>query len=262
MHTIRTSRIVLATAAATLLIAAVAPAAATGPQPVVKLTAKISPSRISKPKGSVGTPLALTVDTAFSTNPPGGTPPTITKAVVSFPVGAVTNGRLFPSCSARQLTRAHNVLRRCPKGSQIGTGIVHAEAVQIGVFSIAKATLFNGPGGRSVTFNFHATIPADINESFDAPLRRAHGKYSYTLTLVIPHSLQEILPGVFVAVHTFHVVTKGTVIQKIHGRKVKRGYIEANKCPKSGKAPLHGDFFFLDGSTTTSDSNIAFKCLK
>jgi hypothetical protein len=248
MPTIRTVRVLAVAAAGTMLLASAATADAPI-QPVVKQVATISPKKVTK----AGTPVALTIDTIFSTNPPGSPAPTIDKAVVSFPNVAVTNGRFFPSCSAKQLTRAHNVLSKCPKGSQIGAGKVHALAVQLGVESDAVATLFNGPHGKSITFNFHARVPADVNESFDAPLVRTHGKYGYTLTLKIPHSLQEILPGVFVAVKDFKVTTKGTV--KVHGRV--RGYIESStKCPRSAKLPLHGTYHFIDGTSTTSDTSI------
>jgi hypothetical protein len=251
MPTIRTAHILGAVAAGSLLLATAATADAPV-QPVVKQVATASPSKITK----AGTPVALTINTIFSTNPPGSPAPTINKAVVLFPNVARTNGRFFPSCSAKQLTRAHNVLSKCPKGSLIGKGLVHALAVELNVPSIAKATLFNGPHGKSITFNFHATVPADINESFDAPLRRTHGKYGYSLTLTIPHSLQEILPGVFVSVSNFKVTTKGTV--KVHGKT--RGYIETTQaCPKRGKAyPLHGDYTFINGTHTTSDTTI--KC--
>jgi hypothetical protein len=253
MPTIRTARIVGAVAAASLLLATAATADAPV-QPVVKLTGTVSPSKIGKPHGSVGTPVSLAVSTFFSSNPPGQDTAAVTKAVVSFPKGAVTNGRLFKSCSAAQLTRAHNVLSKCPKGSQIGAGTVLAKAVQLDVVSTGKVAMFNGPGGRSITFNIHATIPADINESFDAPIKRVHGKYGYTLTLVIPHALQEILPDVFVSVRNFKVkTTKATVVS--HG--VKRGFIEVLTCPKGGKAPVHSVVDFLDGTSAASDGSIS-----
>jgi hypothetical protein len=253
MQTIRISRIAVAAIAATLLMAAVAPAAS-APSPKLNLKASISPSRNLKP-GQIINQL-LVQGTLAGAN--GGLAPTITKTVIDFPAGAVTNGRLFPSCSASKLKSHHNALSACPKGSRIGSGFVTATAVQLGVSSNAVATLFNGPGGRSVVFNFHATVPADINDSIDAPLVRKHGKYSYELTLTLPHDLQEILDGVFVSVQKIRFPTGATI--KVHGKK--RGYIEAGKtCPKHG-APFHAQFFFMDGSTATSDSQVKFTCKK
>ncbi len=252
MQTIRISRIAVVAIAATLLLAAVAPAAS-APGPTLKLGASVSPSKNLKP----GMPLALTVKGTLA-GPTAALAPTITKTVIDFPAGAVTNGRLFPSCTAAKLKSHHNALSACPKGSKIGTGFVTATAVQLGVSSNAVATLFNGPGGRSVVFNFHATIPADINDSLDAPLVKKHGKYSYELTLNLPHDLQEILPGVFVSVQKINFKTGATT--KVHGKT--RGFIEAGKtCPKHG-APFHSQFFFNDGTSATTDSQVAFTCAK
>jgi hypothetical protein len=252
MQTIRISRIAVVAIAATLLMAAVAPAA-NAPGPRLKLTASIKPGKNLKP----GMPLKLSVKGTLA-GATGPLAPTITKTVIDFPAGAATNGRFFPSCSAAKLRSHHNALSACPKGSKIGTGIVTATAVELGVSSNAKATLFNGPGGRSVVFNFHATIPADINDSLDAPLVKKHGKYSYELTLNLPHDLQEILDGVFVSVQRIDFVTGATT--KVHGKT--RGYIETGKtCPKHG-APFHGQFFFNDGTNATTDSQVKFTCAK
>jgi hypothetical protein len=252
MQTIRISRIAVAAIAATLVMAAVAPAAS-APGPKLNLSASISPSKNLKP----GMPLKLLVQGTLA-GATGGLAPTITKTVIDFPAGAVTNGRLFPSCSAKQLKSHHNALSACPKGSKIGSGFVTATAVQLGVSSNAVATLFNGPGGRSVTFNFHATVPADINDSIDAPLVKKHGKYSYELTLALPHDLQEILDGVFVSVQKIKFPTGATI--KVHGKT--RGYIETGKtCPKHG-APFHAQFFFDDGTNASTDSQVKFTCAK
>jgi hypothetical protein len=251
----------IATAAA-LMLAAAAPVA-NAATPVVKFkTASISPSRIRTAHGSVGTPVKLHIDTVFSTNPPGAELFTIQKAVVWFPAGAVANGKLFKSCSKKQIESFGKVLSRCPKGSKIGSGKVRALAIQMGVTSNGRVAMFNGPHGKSITFNIQTSIPANINESFDAPLQKVHGKFGYKLTLNVPESLQQILTGVFVGIEDFNVTTSGTV--RSHGHK--RGYIEARSCPRNGKAPLHGDFDFANRTTgqqasTTADAVIRCKRL-
>jgi hypothetical protein len=254
MISIRVVRIVSVAAAASLTLAAIAPAA-DAPKPVAKVTASISPKKVGKPHKGIGVPVKLKVVTTFTTDTPGADPFVIQKAVVSFPKGAVANGRLFPSCSAKQLNRVHGVLSKCPKGSKIGGGTTTARAIALGITATAKVTLFNGPHGKSVTFNIDVTNPAQINESFDAPLVKTKGKYGYTLTLKVPNDLQTILNSP-IAVTRFAVTTGGTTIQKIHGRKVKRGYIEAMACPKGGKAPLHVDVFFQNNVTTAADAQI------
>jgi hypothetical protein len=245
-------------AAAALMLAAAAPAA-NAASPVVKLKASISPSAIHTAHGSVGTPVKLHIDTAFSTDTPGAEFFTIQKAVVFFPSGAATNGRLFKSCSASQISRAGGVLSRCPRGSKIGGGTVKAKAIQLSVISNGRVAMFNGPRGRSITFNIQTSIPANINESFDAPLVRVHGKYGYKLTLSVPHSLQEIITGVFVGIMDFNVTTSGTTT--VHGKK--RGFIEALNCPRNGKAPVHGDFNFEDwstGQTASTSVDTSIRC--
>lgn len=221
------------------------PAAANAVSPVVRVKASISPNRIHTAHGSVGTPITLRIDTAFSTQPPAGMPFTVRHADILFPPGFAANGRLFPFCSARQIARFAGVISRCPRGSRIGGGSVTAVAIQLGVTSQAKIALFNGPGGRSVTLNVQASNPANINESFDAPLARVHGKYAYKLSLPVPMSLQQILTGVYVGLKEFDVVAGATM--RVHG--VKRGFIEALTCPRKGTVPGHGDVDFEDYAT-------------
>lgn len=258
MTNFRVGRRASIAAAAALMLAAAAPVA-NAVTPVVKFKkASISPSRIHTAR-SIGTPVALKIDTVFGTDT-GAPPWTIQKAVVFFPAGAITNGRYFKSCSAAQIRAAGGLLSRCPKGSRIGGGTLRAEAfLAPPVQSNGRVTMFNGPHGRSITFNIQTSIPANINESFDAPLVRVHGKYGYKLTLPVPPDLQQILTGVYVGLEDFNVTTSGTV--RVHGRK--RGYIEALSCPRNGKAPLHGDFSFEDfttGQTATTHADATIRC--
>jgi hypothetical protein len=258
MTNFRVGRKASIAAAAALMLAAAAPVA-NAANPTAKIKASISPSSIRTAHGSVGTPIALHYETIFGTDTPGAEPFTIQNAVVFFPAGAVDNGRLFPSCSAAQISHFGGVLSRCPRGSKIGGGSLIAKAIQLQVTSSGKVTLFNGPHGRSITFNIQTTSPANINESFDAKLVRVHGKYAYRLTLAVPHSLQEILTGVFVGLEDFKVTTKATI--RSHGRT--RGYIEALSCPRNGKAKTHGDFDFKDwssGQTASAHADATIRC--
>jgi hypothetical protein len=246
--------------AAALMLAAAAPVA-NAVSPTAKIKASISPSSIRTAHGSVGTPIALHYETIFGTDTPAAVaqPFTIQKAVVFFPKGAVANGRFFKSCSASQISRFGGVLSRCPKGSKIGGGTLRALAIQLGVTSNGRVALFNGPGGRSITFNIQTSIPANINESFDAPLVKVHGKFAYRLSLIVPSTLQQIISGVFVGLEDFKVTTSATV--RVHG--VKRGYIEALSCPKNGKAQTHGDFSFKDwssGQTASASADATIRC--
>ncbi len=255
MSTIRTSRIVAAAAGATLLLATVAPAA-DAPQPTAKIKATIFPKKITS-HGGVGTPVKLTVNASFGTDTPGAAPFVIQKAVVKFPSGARANGRFFPSCSAKKLNRNRGILSKCPKGSKIGGGKATGRANDLTppITATGNVTLFNGPGGRSVVFNIDVKRPAVINRSFQAPLKRLHGKYGYQLSLIVPRDLQFIA---FSDIAVTKFTTNVFATRVVHG--VTRGYIEGLKCPKSGKAPIHLDVFYKGGLTTSTDSSI--KCTR
>jgi hypothetical protein len=208
--------------------------------PVVQLHAEAHLAR----QGAGGVqPAVLHVHAHFSTDTPGAEPFTIHKAVVWFPDHAGTNGALFPSCSARRIERFHGNIRRCPKGSQIGTGTAKAKAIQLGVTATAHVTVFNGRHGRAITVNVQTYLPARINESFEAPLERLHGgRYGEKLTIEDPPSLQQILDGVWVGVEDLDLTVTGAV--RRHGVTVS--FLRARACPRGA---AHAVFDFLDGST-------------
>jgi hypothetical protein len=257
MQSIRTSRIAVAAAAATLIVAAASPAADTPGGPDGSIKASVSPNHLVPGLTSKhGMPVTLKVGLRIVH--PAGSRYRLEKVVVKFPSGVgKPNGKLFPSCSVAKLTAAHNRLSACPKGSKIGSGIARGTAVDIGVTSSGKLTLFNGPGGKSVTFNVNITTPALINKTFSAPLKKISGKYGYVLTSPVPTELQNILDGPII-VRSIDVTTGATRV--VNG--VRRGFIEAFKCPKSGKAPMHADFFFNTdtGLTATSDADTNILC--
>jgi hypothetical protein len=206
--------------------------------------------------GSVATAAKFHVTTTFSTDTPGAQLFTIQRAVVFFPDHAGTNGRLFPSCDAAQIERWHGNVNRCPKGSKIGSGTVKAQALQLGITATGRVTMFNSHHGKSITFNIQTYLPAYINESIDAPLTQLHGKYGEKLTLVVPHSLQEIISGVFVGVQSFDVTITGAV--RAHG--VGYSFLRARTCPKRA---MHGVFDFEDwtsGQTATATADAKVRC--
>jgi len=251
MHTIRTGRIAVAAATALLIVAAAAPAAS-APGLTTSLSASVSPNHLVKGlTNKHGMPITLTYRATI--NHPADSRYQLQRVVVKFPGGvAAPHGELFPSCSVAKLKAARGRLSACPKGSKIGRGIAVGTAVDIPVTSSGVLTLFNGPGGKSITFNVNITTPALINDTFKAPLKKISGKYGYVLTNNIPADLQTILDGPIV-VRSIRVTTGAT--RMVNG--VRRGFIEAYKCPKSHKAPLHSDFFFSGGVSSSADTNIA-----
>jgi hypothetical protein len=235
---IRREMAAVAVAMATVLAAATPAAHAVSP--VVQLQAKALLTPPSKAGGSAA-PSKLRVLATFSTDTPGAQLFTVQQAVLFFPDRG-TNGQLFPSCGAAQIERFHGDVSRCPKGSKVGTGSLTAQVLGVGVAASARVTLLSSHHGRSITFNFQTSKPAVINESFDAPLTRLHGKYGEKLRMDVPTSLQEVLPGLFVGLQTFDVTINAAAT--VHG--VRYSFVEASVCPRNS---MHGEFGFLDSAT-------------
>jgi hypothetical protein len=233
MSRTRAGRTLAAAAAATLLLAAAPAAMATQST----ISGKISPN-----KGKPGTPLALTI--GFTITRENGENNTLRKVVLDFPPNAVANGAKFPSCMPAVIN-ARRSFNGCPRGSLIGRGSLVADVPAADVFNVpGKVTLFNGQGGKSITVHIYAENPVLISEAFTAPLKKTGGRYGYKLTANIPPTLQEIADGWFAEVKRFST----TVNAKWRGR----GYIEAKKCPKNGRAPIAGAFDFLREASPTS----------
>jgi hypothetical protein len=194
--------------------------------------------------------VALSVLARFQTSPPGGQPATVTKAVIDFSHGATVNSRLFPSCQTGRLNRIG--MKACPRGSRVGGG--STVAVGAGVVETLQVTAFNGPHGRSVLFYLHANAPVRINQAIQAPLVQIRSRfYAYQLTLAVPRNLQ-VIAGVPVSVLA---TVKSTVVQRVRGRSVRRGYIEVPLCPPGALVPLRGVFSFTGAPTETVNSGIA-----
>lgn len=257
MQSIRVGRIAAAAATAILIVAAASPAANTPGGPTLSAKVSVSPNHLVGGPYSARRGMPITLNFHLDIKHPADSRYRLERVIVKFPSGVgKPNGNLFPSCSVAQLNKAHNRLSACPRGSKIGSGKAVGTAVDIPVTSSGKLTLFNGPHGKSITFNVDIETPALINMNFSAPLKKINGKYGYVLTNNIPTQLQNILDGPIV-VRSIDVRTGATRV--VNG--VKRGYIEAFKCPKSHKAPLHVDAFFNNDSgalaNASTDTNIA-----
>jgi hypothetical protein len=249
MRTLRTGRIVAAALAATCLTAVAAPTA--GAAVGADLEFRVSPNRLPRrPANGFGTPIRLTTNQTL-THPADSTL-RLTRVSVLLPGGvAVPNGKLFPSCSADALNRARGRLSVCPRGSLVGRGIATGTAVDIGVTSSGRLTFFNGPGGRSLTLNVSIINPALINATFTAPIKKISGRYGYSVTFNIPAQLQTILDGPIV-VRKIDVTVGATIMH----RGIRRGYIEATRCPASRRVPAEASWTFDDGSTSRDVTEI------
>ncbi len=251
----RLGRIAPVATAAALVLAAATPVAH-AVSPVVKLKGSASLTRLSATGGGAATAAVFHVDTTFSTDTPGAQLFTIQKASIYFPDHAGTNGPLFPSCDAAQIDRAHGDVGRCPAGSRIGGGTVKAQALQLGVTATGRVAMFSSHRGKSITFNIQTLLPAYINESLDAPIAQLHGIYGEKLTLAVPHSLQEILSGVFVGVSDFDVTITG--LTRVHG--VRYSFLKARTCPKRALHGVFGVKNWTTGQTATATADAKVRC--
>ena len=247
MQSIRTGRIAVAAAAATLIVAAAAPAA-DAPGITTSVSASVSPNHLVPGlTNRHGMPITLRI--GLKINHPAGSRTRLEKSRREVPGRRRQAERQpVPVMQRGEAEAAHNRLSACPRGSKIGRGRAIGTAVDLRppVTSSGALTLFNGPGGKSVTFNVNVITPALINKTFSAPLRKTSGRYGYVLTANVPTELQNILDGPIV-VRSIDTMVGATRV--VNG--VRRGYVEAFKCPRSHKAPLHVDFGFEGGITTT-----------
>ena len=210
----------------------------------VDFTGSVGPAIRVVPKNPL--PVSLGIKLGISSDTPGELPATLDRTTILFPYGSQLNSRLFPSCSAAALNRRG--LRACSKASRIGSGF----AVGVGdtVRQRLTATLFNGPGGRSITFHLSGTNPLRVNTAFSAPLTTLRGgKYQYRLQVDVPQNLQ-VIAGVPISVTEFETTVRAT--RRVGGRK--RSYVEAFSCPPGAQVPLRGTFTFLGAPTLTRDS--------
>ncbi len=215
------------------------------------LTGTIAPAvgTVSVPPRSV----ALSIVTRFATNPPGGQPATVKRAVIFFSHGATVNSSLFPSCSAKRLDVGG--VRACPSGSRIGSG--SAIGTGAGTVEPLKITTFNGPGGHSLLFYLTALTPIRIAEAIQAPLVKINSLfYAYRITLNVPQNLQ-VLGGIAIGVTLFQTTVKATVVHRVDGRIVRRGFVEVPLCPPGALVPLRGVFTFNGAPPQTVNSSIA-----
>jgi hypothetical protein len=218
-------------------------------QPSARLTGSIVPLAASGAEGGTGVPIQLQLGIAISHPDSRGFP--LRRVVVKFPPGALANGALFPSCDSAALKAAHGRVGVCPRASKIGSGSATVSLADLNLQTRAVLTLFNGPGGNSVTFNVNISSPSHLNVTFSAGLRQAPGKYGYVLTSRIPATLQQIV-GSPVLVKRIHV-TVGA-LQVIDG--IRRGYLETLGCPSSHHVPFHADVFFKPRANAGADAMV------
>ena len=235
----------IALCAATALLTLCGTASAASPTSV-QVDAHITP--VIRQFTTKTTPAALSINLSFTTAD-GSFQAPLTQALLNFSYGAHLNGNLFPSCSAQQLMTK----KTCPKNTLIGTGV--GEGALADAVEPLKLRLYNGPGGKSITFSILGDRPAVIAPPqgvFSAPLKTySGGLYNYGLTVPVPEDLQRI-SGVDVSLHFLNVTVNAK--RKVKGRT--RGYIETLICPPGALVPMGVAFSFIEAPTFTADDYI------
>lgn len=230
----------IATAAAALALAAPTAAATTS-----SISGTVVPDH-ARP----GTPLA--VHLGFRLDPENGAEPaTLSRLVLLLPHGARQNASLFPVCTAATINAAKSP-HVCPRGSRIGAGTARADVTAVDMFGVpATVTFFNGSrSGERITLWVQVVRPARVSMAIDTTMVKTRGRYGFKVTSALPDSLQEIAPGWFQQMRSFESTLDA---RRTVGGRV-RGYLEATRCPASGRAPIAGTFFFRDGSNSSTQS--------
>jgi hypothetical protein len=206
------------------------------------LDVKVSPSKAGTKKKPRNVKLSVTT----TTTPKDSTAFATKKAVLYFDKNLVFGGKKFASCTVAKVQAAE---KNCPKGSKVGSGSATGTALrQVAPLTV---TAFNGPGGKSLLLHVVGSDPIAIDSVINAKLSKASGKYGMKLTVPIPDSLQQPVPGVFATLTKFATNVKGT----------SKGtpYVGLKGC-SGGKLHFKGTFSFTDGSSLGATSTA--KCSK
>jgi len=166
----------------------------------------------------------------------------LTRTVLRFPKGSVTNGRFFPKCN-RAALQARGP-KACPKGSLLGKGIGRGAAPPFVNVVNAKVSLYNGTlsGGNQRILIY--TLP-DIGPVlvFTGVLKKVKGpRYGYELDTPIPRI--PTLPNQPDAAVTFFDATVRDLTVRHRGRTIH--YIDS-------PVVCDGTFFMLDGAFSYQD---------
>jgi hypothetical protein len=169
-------------------------------------------------------------------DPQAKAPLRLTRTVIRFPKGAVTNGQYFPKCNPAALQARGP--RACPKGSLLGKGKGRGAAPPFVDSIDAKVSLYNGTlaGGSQRVLIY--TIP-DIGPIlvFTGVLKKVHGpRYGYVLDTPVPRI--PTLPNQPDAAVTLFDATIRDLTVRRHGRTIH--YIDS-------PVQCDGTYFLLDG---------------
>lgn len=223
----RATRILVA--AITMLAIGAGPAAAQEPP---TFSASVSPAKAGTSERPRPTNLSFQIG-----NPPVNRT-TASRLEIFLPVNARLSGRGFRVCRASALVQDGPAA--CPRASRAGRGIATA-ALLTGAttFNFAVRVYVAGPSRLLLFLQDQAN--RSLQAVFPATVTRAGGGFGQKITIDIPASLQQPIPGAFSAL---------TGIQaRIGARSRGRALITTNGCPADGNHDLRAQLTFVPNPT-------------
>lgn len=160
---------------------------------------------LNQPKGQPWN-MNLFVETKFGTDDGSPISP-VRHMQMKFPSGSKFNGSSFATCSLTKVEK-----QNCPSGSKIGTGT--ATALLGSDVVDARVTVYNGPGTDSKReIYMYSRALSTITFVLKGTMRKASGKYGYTMDITVPPIVPELSPG-GVPIVSFETSIGGNVKKK------------------------------------------------
>ncbi|MBA2348590.1 MAG: hypothetical protein H0V81_09885 [Solirubrobacterales bacterium] len=165
-----------------------------------------------------------------------------TNAVIHFDKNLRFNNARFPTCALKIVATKPE---KCPKGSQVGTGLAKA-TVGEGQIKVNPSIKAYNDKNNKINLALIAK-PGEVDSSgiLVGKLKKDSGKdFGFKLDVPIPAKLQEQL-GLKITLTKFNTtINRNTVTVK--GKKY--AYVNSIGCPKGGKYKFAGDFRYSDAT--------------
>jgi len=201
---------------------------------------------INQPKGQPWN-MKLFVETKFATD--DGSPLSqVRRMQMKFPAGAKFNGSAFATCTLAKVED-----QTCPARSKLGTGsAVALLGPNPATDSVdANVVVYNGPGTDSKRQIFmHSRALATVQFVLKGTMRKASGKYGYTLDIEVPQIVPELFPG------GIPIVSFDTSIGGYATKKGKRVPLVSSPTVCKGGWNFSATFTYASGAVNTVNSAI------
>lgn len=238
----------VAVAAAAAATAAAAPAQ----QPQVngyEVYGDVMPNRVGTPSR----PLPVGLKVNYRATEASGLRPKPVKRYSIAIYGGRENTNLFPACPAEIINDDLDV-KRCPKGSLIGTGTLNAVAgstvnpQDVQIRCKVPVRIYNGGRERASIYmvTYQPACPVAINQAISARYVDAFGGKGRAMQFEVPYNLLHPIPGLSIAVMTMETNLPRKT-RRVRGRT--RGYFESTRPCSRGTRWGEIEFVTEDGDT-------------